>query len=352
MLDCDSFFKKLEARAGTLARLPIAEAWRAFQTLYPKLSISIESRTRLAELLDQLVQQGKLRLPRGKKGWDLGTKPPLPNWIELIREKPNDAKCGMGEVAWPPELMFAASLKSKIHMQALLRIREWLADGGRKAGLVPLKERSAEILGDEKRLDYLLKTELFAPGALTLDTLRCYAIYPDLVWEKGLTDAQSILIIENSNTYHSFCRWNVDSGHYAACVYGHGFMIHHTYRELQRVLQETNPKATFHYFGDLDVAGIRIATELSRLSQDAGFQAVAPSEIWYGVMLDQFLRARAKLRRVHPGSWTTRDLEWFSPQLRSRVEEVFRLGYRIPQELVGTGWLRSSSPASHDQAAE
>ena len=52
-----------------------------------------------------------------------------------------------------------------------------------------------------------------------LDILQYYAVFPDLVWGKGNVVASSILGIENSNTYHSFCRWNQTSGRYAACVY-------------------------------------------------------------------------------------------------------------------------------------
>jgi hypothetical protein len=339
MLDSARFFQKLDD--GRRIRLPIAEAWRAFQKLYPKLSISTEARSRLAELLAELVQQGKIRFPQGKKGWDLGTIPPLPHWIEILREKTPDAKPTMGEIAWPPELMFAANLKSRTHLEVLLRIREWLAGGGRKAGLVPLKERSAEILGDEKRLDQLLKTDLFSPGTLSLEALRCYPVYPDLIWERGHVQGPSVLILENSNTYHSFCGWNAETGEYAACVYGHGFMIHHTYRELQRVLEETNPGAAIHYFGDLDVSGIRIPIELSRLLERRGLPKAKPAERWYKLLLDRFPEARPRMRKKSPGNWTGSDLSWFSPDMQRRVKGVFQLGYRVPQELVGTHCLQS-----------
>lgn len=338
MLDSDRFFQKLND--GSRVRLPIAEAWRAFQKLYPKLSISTEGRSRLADLLNEIQRQGKVKFPRGKKGWDLGTKPALPNWIEILRAKTPDSMPGMEEIAWPPELAFAASLKSRIHLKVLLRIREWLAGGGRKAGLVPLKERSAEILGDEKRLDQLLKTDLFSLGALSLETLRCYPIHPDLIWERGRPDAPTVLILENSNTYHSFCAWNSKTGAYAACVYGDGYVIRHTYQELQRVLEETNPRAEIHYFGDLDVAGIRIPIELSRLLDGRGLRGVKPAERWYALLLDRFPEAQAHIRKKSPGNWTSSDLNWFSVGIQRRVKQVFELGYRIPQELVGTHRLR------------
>jgi hypothetical protein len=74
-------------------------------------------------------------------------------------------------------------------------------------------------------------------------------VYPDLIWEPGRVAPSRIIIIENSNTYHSFCRWNSDSCKYAACVYGGGFMIPHTYHGLREVLNRTNPGASLEYFG-------------------------------------------------------------------------------------------------------
>lgn len=316
-------------------------AWRVFQKLYPKLSISTEARGRLAELLENLAQQGNIKLPKGKRGWDYTAKPALPQWVQISREKIIDNTPGMDQVPWPPELAFATKLKSRVHLEVLLRIRDWLASGGRKAEKVPLKERSAEILGDEKRLDQLLKTDLFAQGALTIETLRCYPVYPALIWEQGCADASAILIVENSNTYHSFCQWNAKSQQYAACVYGNGFMIHHMCEGLRKVFQQTNPKAQANYFGDLDATGIRIPTELSRLGH--GLPAIVPAEQWYEVLLDQFQLAQSKLRKVSPGAWTEKSLEWFTPALRVRITAVFRQGYRVPQELVGTGWFHKQN---------
>ena len=241
----------------------------------------------------------------------------------------------MDEIVWPPELQFAVGLENRVHQKTLLQIRDWLAADGRKANLVPLKERSASIFGDEKRLDKLLKTEVFGPGALTLDLLRCYPIYPDLVWEKENAAASGILIIENSNTYHSFCRWNRISGRYAACIYGNGFMIHHTCKELPRVLQETNPDAKLEYFGDLDATGIRIPLHLAKLLK----AKVLPADCWYEVLVTHFEQTDKKLVKASPGTWTDSELNWFTGSLRLRVEQIFRAGYRLAQEFVGTDYL-------------
>ena len=289
------------------------------------------------EILNQLTSESKIQLPVGKHGWDRTAKTAIPVWIEISREKNVDVLPRMDEIVWPPELQFAATLESRVHQETLLQIRDWLAAGGRKASLVPLKERSASIFGDEKRLDKLMKTELFGPGALTLELLHCYPIYPDLVWEKGNAEAPAILIIENSNTYHSFCRWNSISRRYAACIYGNGFMIHHTCKELPRVLQETNPEAKLEYFGDLDATGIRIPFHLCTLLK----APVLPAEFWYEVLVTHFEQTDKRPVKASPGAWKANELAWFSDALRLRVEQVFRSGYRLAQEFVGTDYLRA-----------
>jgi hypothetical protein len=105
-------------------------AWRVFQKLYPRLSISTEARGRLAELLENLAQQGNLRLPKGKRSWDHTAKPSLPLWVEILREKAVDKTLGVDQVPWPPELGFAAKLKTRVHLEVFLRIQQWLASGG------------------------------------------------------------------------------------------------------------------------------------------------------------------------------------------------------------------------------
>jgi Uncharacterized protein conserved in bacteria C-term(DUF2220) len=335
MLDHRQFLEKLAHSTGARVRSPIDAAWRTFQQMYPKIAVSSDARIRLMEILNQLVAESRIKLPVGKRGWDRTAKTAIPLWIEIFRKKKDEVLPRMDEIVWPPELQFAATMESRVHQETLLQIKDWLAAGGRKAHLVPLKERSAGIFGDEKRLDKLMKTELFGPGALTLELLHCYPIYPDLVWEKGNAEASAILIIENSNTYHSFCRWNLVSGRYAACIYGNGFMIHHTCKELSKILQATNPQAKIEYFGDLDAAGIRIPLHLSKLLK----ARVLPAESWYEVLVSHFEQADKKPVRMSPGSWTDIELSWFTGSLRPRIEQVFRAGYRLAQEFVGTDYL-------------
>src|SRR5690606_15428906 len=120
-------------------------------------------------------------------------------------------------------------------LETLLRIKNWLANGGRSAEPVPIKERSVEIFHDEKKLDRLAKTGLFlSEGQLTLDLLRCYPVYPSLTWEAVPEPKfKTLLIVENMATYHSFSRWNQIQRRYLACIYGAGLTVHRTFDRLR-----------------------------------------------------------------------------------------------------------------------
>ena len=48
-------------------------------------------------------------------------------------------------------------MRPGVSLECLLKLQEFFADGGRDRQPVPLKERSLQIFGDEKRLDALFR---------------------------------------------------------------------------------------------------------------------------------------------------------------------------------------------------
>ena len=58
----------------------------------------------------------------------------------------------------------------------LIKLNSFLSERREDRVDVPIKERSLEIFGDEKRLDALRNTVLFDDGRLTLEHLRCFAV--------------------------------------------------------------------------------------------------------------------------------------------------------------------------------
>jgi hypothetical protein len=57
--------------------------------------------------------------------------------------------------SWHPLLKFAATERNRLRLQAARRVNEWLKTDPDLTLIVPIKERSLEIFGDEKRLDEL-----------------------------------------------------------------------------------------------------------------------------------------------------------------------------------------------------
>src|SRR5258708_7347467 len=69
---------------------------------------------------------------------------------------------------WPEELDFVAHLRHTRCIPDALKIQAWLATpDARQRPIVPIKERSLEIFGYEKRLEELLGGDLFKNGRLT-----------------------------------------------------------------------------------------------------------------------------------------------------------------------------------------
>jgi hypothetical protein len=336
MLDATLFFSTLIAEDSKKVRVDIQAAWTAFASAYPHLITASDAREKLLQILQSLTAQGEIGLPKGKHGWDFSTKPGLPNWIQILHPVKAKERKQMAEIPWPPELRFASNLNSTIHLETLLKIKGWLARGGRNAEPVPIKERSLEIFGDEKKLDKLLKTNLEAH--ITVNLLRCYPVHPALTWKSGkASQAGAVLILENLSTFHSFVRWNEVQKCYAACVYGAGLSIQKTFENLKEVLQQIAAEEIL-YFGDLDAVGLSIPRQLGDMTIELGLPSVRPASRWYTLLVESFSEER--VTKKTPGPYSSADLNWLEEPVRSQALQIFEKGYRVPQELVGWNLLK------------
>jgi hypothetical protein len=142
-------------------------------------------------------------------------------------------------------------------------------------------------------------------------------------------------------TFESFSRWNEQHGQYCACVYGAGITIHKAFSMFRSALAAISPDR-IEYFGDLDGKGLSIPRQLSELTISSGLPAVIPALRWYCELIDIFDPNR--VLKKDPGSYTSADVEWLPDSLRDRTVEIFRRGYRIPQELIGWKMLSIAPP--------
>lgn len=297
---------------------------------------------RLAEALHTAANAGEIRLPKQLANWDRTGGAALPGFVVVPIPRPpapTVASCN----TWHPLLSFAATERHHLRLQSAKRINEWLKSDPDLTLIVPIKERSLEIFGDEKRLDQLRSgtTNLF--GRLSLAALGCRVCPIPLPFEAGPESAsgQPILIVENNDTWASFSLWNRTVGRYAAVAYaggGHGKSLAYDETFIDELLNRFKSTKLL-YFGDIDPAGLRIARGAADRRAQRQALPLQPADMLYGWLLAHGTRtALQSTQRAN-----SRDLAWLPDVLRTRVDTLFAEGLRIPQESLGTRALMTGA---------
>jgi len=333
----NSLIDELRNEAAHRKRLPMERVWRAFHRANPVAAASVDQRQRLRSALDNLADAGLARTPQSRKLWDYSATPALPAWVELT-PVPAAPMCAAAEatVAWAPELAFAADVRAPVHRDDLLRVQRFLATGGRERPVVPSRERSLELFGDEKRLDALSRTGLFGPDRLSWALLRCEPFSPPMVWSELPSAPPHAIIVENHHTWHTFRRWNQEEAVWRIVAYGAGKAVWSSVGSMTAAV-DVPGVMQIEYFGDIDRTGIRIATRLAALAPELALPPVRPAVRWYTLLLD---RAASIPPVADDTSTAMPDLSWFPSPLRDRVATILDAGHRLPQELVGWEVLR------------
>lgn len=311
----------------------------AFGQACPGTAGTTQGRPVLSALLDELADHHLIELPRGRDGWD-HAQPPLPRWLRLpAPPKPATGPArATAPTVWRRELSWAATdTLTSTQIEVLRRINRWLrdTDGDHdRRTVVPMRERSLEIFGEEKRLDALVATTLFAPGRLTLATLFAERIPPPLAYER-LGDGGTILVIENSDTFEtisSLLAGNCGQVGYVAFGGGHAFEA--SVARIARLDGVTD----IAYYGDLDNDGLTIPQRANVSAAALGLPPIRPVDSLYRLLLQQDVRGPAP-KRVEPLDAELR-VSWLPTPLRRTVADILVAGSRLAQEATGTVVLR------------
>jgi hypothetical protein len=208
---------------------------------------------------------------------------------------------------------------------------------------VPIKERSLEIFGDEKRLDQLRAGRTNLYGQLSLAALGCRICPIPLPFEAGPLSArgQPVLILENNDSWASFSLWNRRAARYAAVAYaggGHGKSIAYDENFIDELLERFESTKLL-YFGDIDPAGLHIASGAAERRAKRQALPLQPADRLYGWLLAH--GTRTPIQSGQRGKFT--DVAWLPEELRGRVEALFLQRLRIPQESLGTRVLMTGT---------
>jgi hypothetical protein len=254
--------------------------------------------------------------------------PPSDEEARLIREFP-----------WEPQLSFLREFRATISFAELCQLNDFLKGNPVAANVVPVKERSLQIFGDEKRLDTLLNSTLFRPDRLDLTRdLRCEIVGEPLPWKRGPAGAaqQPVIVIENAATWHSYCRWNLGQKQFSAVIYGCGNRFVDGAGYLGDIFAELGGPRRIFYFGDLDPQGLWIPQNASNRSQAAGGPAIEAHEWSYRQLLT-IGSGRGQPWEGEPPSSTLCD--WLG-ECAEPARILFASRQRLAQEHVGWEFIQ------------
>jgi hypothetical protein len=319
-------------------RVPLSTLLAAAAAVDRTGAVSAGWRTRIAAAIEELANTGAVELPRTR--WDTAALPPLPAYVTRPTS-PQAGEAGAEVIVWHAELGWAAELDaagklSHPERRFLVHVSTWLQRRGNT--VVPQRERSLDICGDEKALDAWVFTPLFAPGRLTYEMLRCEPCWPPVHQE--ILGPGPWLIVENWTPYRTLtnaarrCRWD------GRLIWGAGNQVG---TRLTTLAATEGAPSKLWYFGDVDTAGFRMARMAAGRAETLRFGELQAARELYQVCCDNgAARPTANRALDDLRGWTE---SWLGGTLGQEVGEIVAGGGRIVQETVGAELLNTMDPA-------
>lgn len=317
--------------SSSTVRVPLDTLLGLWAEAVPRLVGEPESMPTLVAALTGLAEQGSIDLPAGS--WDQGHTPAAPRFVTVAAARRIPGEKPWLRFPWCAELGWASSLKALNTKQfgQLVAVNDWLAaTAGKPVAVVPHRFRSAELFGNEKALDSLAKTALFAEGRLSYDLLRCTRYAPPLP-AAVVGYGPDVLVVENGDPYWVAVEaLRTLPGHpVGAVVWGCGSSFPSQVASLATDIAGRGPvTGTIWYWGDLDPRGVAIASSAADEAAVNGLGPLLPAVSLWG--------AFASCDVSQPGQhlWSETGRSWLGDQLWQVLEGVRDAAGRVPQEAV------------------
>lgn len=327
--------EELAGMAGRRKRILAEECDAALIEVEPALEWDPGRRAQLAEALSALESAGVLQWSAKR---DRSVRPELPAFVTLdVNAAPTEV-ADERYVVWRPELAWAHDLTlSPSELDVLSAVQAFVRDRP-AAPLVPHRERSLELFGDEKRLDRLIRGRLFEEGRLSLLLLACEWTPPPIpvtALQSATSGADPVILVsENAAGYHSLLATARPPVTHVAYGGGGQFALSVT------GLSDLDP-ARVLYIGDLDAEGLAIPQRAIAAARRVGLPPPEPAiELWSALCdyADRFGRSA----RPIPQDVATELCAWIPDDaLATRMADILVSGRRVPQESIGLEFLRN-----------
>ncbi len=329
------------AHLSTLAggRIQKEQLWKSFHVAFPHRPRGAELRWWFLLALRHAEGAGVIRLPveHGRR-WDRTADPPIPRSVDRMPLASQAVERSWQQFPWHPRLAWVADLAwvTPEQDEFLHQVHQGLV-GYTFQHPAPLKYRSLQLTGDEKRLGKLARTALFGPGRLDLDLLGCLQEVPPLVWESVGPPARAI-VFENQSVFrvaHLILAQLADPP-YGIIGFGAGAGFVQSVRYFRMI---GRPVESIEYVGDLDRPGLRTARAAAQTALTDGLPPVIPAPGVHQAMLQSARRFHHPLGFPYTRQTSGKDDEflaaWLPEDLRSDVLSLLQAGNRVPEEVLG-----------------
>ena len=195
------------------------------------------------------------------------------------------------------------------------------------------RERSLLIFGDEKALDSL-PPDGWKHVALTLADMGAFRRAPPLPYESSCCHDLPAIIVENSDVYYRLCQLNRVQTRWSLVIYGAGNKVSGQAECVSQLLEVEQVKQLL-YFGDLDVAGLKIAHQLRcKLLSDYGISLHLDEWLYNELILNGLMTPEGNANNERF------DFElqcrWMPQFVLREMKTLLAIHRRLPQEGVAS----------------
>jgi hypothetical protein len=296
------------------------------------------SAAEVPELVADIIRRGAAegRWTPARNTTVLRGRTTLPKTVTIPAARPQAGQLKPVRVPLRDELAgWAATLRlSATQRELVLAVNDWLRrTNGGDVPIAAAAERAYELIRDEKAFDSTPPrggVQLWGPGRLTFQLLRCERIPTPLTWEAVIPAVPGpgpIVCVENHATFRTMLRYLRDQPHprWAAVAWVQG----RNTAPIEALLSLPFPVTRLDYLGDLDAAGLAIAAKACAIAKTVGVPAGPAAPLWE-LLIDQPSRAGREVCDADARKLTA----WLPEQIRERAASLLRSGKVIPQEVL------------------
>lgn len=324
----------IELNKSKRVKIVFNDVLHIYNTVYPEHKNSSDKNQRILILLNILEENEQITFPRTK--WNKRVSPPVPEYINLLGKETNKQKIDfLKQKSWVPKLSFSVDVNNLEQLKILEKINDfYISKNYEELLVIPIRERSMQIFKDEKKLDKLHRKGILFDGKLTLKDLKCEDIPPPLCYEV-VSDFinKPALVCENSNSFHTFCKWNQLKCTYSVIIYGNGNTFRKTHYRLNDIVKKY-VISEIHYFGDIDPIGLEIPYMVNYDRLNESMLPIYPAKELYALLLSNN-KSNIIEKKIANKLIDEEVFSWLeSNEIIEGCKKLFNIKHRIPQEAL------------------